>query len=108
MHLATFQTEADVVNMVNYLLKAGLNNNRYWTSGNDMGENKRFVWGGNGRPITGNVWIPGEPNNAGPNGQAEHCVELIQNNIANSYKLNDYPCTELDYMICEYVHDDHN
>lgn len=35
----------------------------FWTSGTDQGEEGKFFWLSNGKPITYTNWNAGEPNN---------------------------------------------
>uniref|UniRef100_A0A2S2NKN8 Perlucin n=1 Tax=Schizaphis graminum TaxID=13262 RepID=A0A2S2NKN8_SCHGA len=69
----------------------------FWTSGNDLSENKSFVWLGNGQKIRYVNWHEGEPSNV----PGEDCVEyLIKEN--DNFGLNDEKCSTESFFICEF------
>ncbi|XP_043648091.1 C-type lectin 37Da-like [Drosophila teissieri] len=67
----------------------------FWTAGTDLAKQDYFVWFSTGQPVATDLWIKGEPNNAGGN---EHCVEF-QSNVGLG--LNDKPCTVARGYICK-------
>ena len=41
----------------------GMGHEHFWTSGTDQGEEGKFFWMANGKPVTFENWNAGEPNN---------------------------------------------
>ena len=41
----------------------GMGHEHFWTSGTDQGEEGKFFWMSNGKPVTFENWNAGEPNN---------------------------------------------
>lgn len=76
----------------------GMGRESFWTSGNDLAENKKFMWMANGEPFGYTNWWSGEPNNT-PN--TEHCVELFGKEEA--FGWNDRDCYNSIYFVCETV-----
>ncbi|XP_069972822.1 C-type lectin 37Db isoform X3 [Penaeus vannamei] len=101
MHLAGVETERENRFLEQHIQEAGLGHEHFWTSGTDQGEEGRFFWMSNGRPITFDNWNAGEPNNFQyENGEMEHCLELW-NRDGKGLKWNDSPCSFETFFICE-------
>ncbi|XP_016997649.2 C-type lectin 37Da-like [Drosophila takahashii] len=68
----------------------------YWTSGADLAEQDKHKWFSNGRALSSDLWLPGEPNNSG---NVERCVEFgIRLEVPG---LNDRNCIRLNSYICK-------
>ncbi|XP_069972934.1 alpha-N-acetylgalactosamine-specific lectin-like [Penaeus vannamei] len=63
MHLASIESARENGRLESYIQEVGLGHEHFWTSGTDQGEEGRFFWMSNGRPITFDNWNAGEPNN---------------------------------------------
>ena len=48
---------------LNLLSFLGMGHEHFWTSGTDQGEEGKFFWMSNGKPVTFENWNAGEPNN---------------------------------------------
>ncbi|KAH8360806.1 hypothetical protein KR084_003183, partial [Drosophila pseudotakahashii] len=97
-HLVSFETleEWDLVNQ--YLFRKGIDD-VYWTSGSDLGHQRKHHWFSTGEPLALNIWYPGEPNNY--NG-IEHCDLLGERRTRTNYNvLNDQDCEYQVLYICE-------
>ena len=80
---------------------SGFGHEHFWISGTDQGEEGRFFWLSNGRPITFTNWNAGEPNNFEyENGELEHCMELWDRD-GKGMKWNDSPCSFETYFVCQ-------
>ena len=44
-------------------ISLGMGHEHFWTSGTDQGEEGKFFWMSNGKPVTFENWNAGEPNN---------------------------------------------
>ncbi|XP_042880253.1 C-type lectin 37Db-like isoform X2 [Penaeus japonicus] len=101
MHLASIESARENGRLESYIQEVGLGHEHFWTSGTDQGEEGRFFWMSNGRPITFDNWNAGEPNNFQyENGEMEHCLELW-NRDGKGLKWNDSPCSFETFFICE-------
>nr|XP_027223330.1 C-type lectin 37Db-like isoform X2 [Penaeus vannamei] len=101
MHLAGVETERENRFLEQHIQEAGLGHEHFWTSGTDQGEEGRFFWMSNGRPITFDNWNAGEPNNFQyENGEMEHCLELW-NRDGKGLKWDYSPCSFETFFICE-------
>ncbi|XP_064099021.1 C-type lectin 37Db-like isoform X1 [Macrobrachium nipponense] len=101
MHLAGIEDERENRFLEQHIQEAGLGHEHFWTSGTDQGEEGRFFWMSNGRPVTFTNWNAGEPNNFEyENGEQEHCLELW-NRDGKGLKWNDSPCSFETFFICE-------
>ncbi|KAH8412971.1 hypothetical protein KR009_007242 [Drosophila setifemur] len=78
-----------------YLLETEIVFKTYWTSGNDLANDRTFNWFVSGQPISLDIWQPGEPNNLNGN---EHCVDIAK---PNDPGINDRNCTIKSYYICK-------
>ena len=67
---------------------------RFWLSGSDQASEGNWVWKNTGQPVSGNMWRPGQPDNAGGK---EHCMEIFLNNPG----WNDDRCASPKAVICE-------
>lgn len=76
-----------------------MGNECFWTSGNDLAENRKFMWMANGEPFGYTNWWSGEPNNTPNTGSNEHCVEL--KSIDGKQGWNDRDCRDTLYFVCE-------
>jgi len=75
---------------------------RYWVGATDDNHEGDWRWTDN-TPVAGDIWWPGEPNDAGwPNGLHENCAAINYNWELNIVALNDLNCTATpSYFICE-------
>lgn len=76
----------------------------FWTSGNDLAENRNFFWMSTGEPFTYTGWLRNEPNDVT---SKEHCVHIWQNDDddGGSYGWNDLNCNVEMYFICQRYED---
>lgn len=65
-----------------------------WTSGNDLGQEGRFVWASTGQPLTYKNFLPNQPDNASGK---EHCLELRHGGL-----WNDSVCDIKQFFICQF------
>ncbi|XP_018013411.1 C-type lectin 37Db [Hyalella azteca] len=101
MHLAAIENERENRVLEAHIQDAGLGHEHFWTSGTDQGEEGRFFWLANGRPVTFENWNAGEPNNFQyEDGEKEHCLELW-NRDGKGLKWNDSPCSFETFFLCE-------
>ena len=70
--------------------------NRFWLSGSDQASEGNWVWKNTGQPVSGNMWRPGQPDNAGGK---EHCNEIHLDKL----DWNDCICASHRAVICEVV-----
>lgn len=73
---------------------AGFGNEFFWTSGNDLGEEGKYVWASSGQKITFKNFLPGQPDNANAK---EHCLEL-----RNGGLWNDMVCDVKQFFVCQF------
>lgn len=74
----------------------------FWTSGNRINTNGKFVWG-NRQPVAYTNWENGVPDNLHAYngfGRQEECIEIKGYNIL---KWNDHLCSYGLYYICEEI-----
>jgi len=101
MSLAGIESERENKLLEQHVQDAGLGHEHFWTSGTDQGEEGRFFWMANGKPITYTNWNQGEPNNFQyENGEEEHCLELW-NRDGKGLKWNGSPCSFETFFICQ-------
>ncbi|EDW67270.1 C-type lectin 37Db [Drosophila virilis] len=95
--LVLIESEEEMTSVSNFLLSQGYDGSAwFWTSGNDITQNRRFQSITNGMPLSYTKWSHGEPDNAGGN---EHCVHLWLRD--GSFKMNDWICNERAQVLCQ-------
>ncbi|KAH8260505.1 hypothetical protein KR038_002682, partial [Drosophila bunnanda] len=84
----------------NYLNDTGIYK-KYWTSGTilaDKSDIKKRTWFSTGKPMSLDIWYPGEPNNLGGN---ELCDEMGKYQVPKIWGLNDANCNLRTCFICK-------
>ncbi|XP_026804263.1 hepatic lectin-like [Rhopalosiphum maidis] len=105
MQLASITTEQEHKDVVTQLEDFGYGkDSHFWTSGNDLSVEGRFVWSGNGQNFGRfTKWLEGEPNNTKVDDKDEDCVEYWYKGD-EGFKWNDQFCTNQANFICELVY----
>ena len=60
MHLASISSQEENDKLEKHIKDFGLGHEHFWTSGTDQGEEGKFFWMANGRPMTYENWNVGE------------------------------------------------
>jgi len=101
MHLASINTAEEQRDLQEHIQAYGMGHEHFWTSGTDQGEEGKFFWMSNGKPVTFENWNAGEPNNfVYEDGEEEHCLEMWDRD-GKGLKWNDTPCSFSTFFICE-------
>lgn len=80
---------------------------RFWTSGTNLADKRKWVWSSTGNDVTFFKWAPGEPNNALEN--SENCLEAGWYKNEQALIWNDIRCSGIElHFICEATTDCHN
>jgi len=95
---------AEELEAIRHLIRlTGRRLGQFWTSGSDYGYEGHYVWASTGTwlPSSSDMWLqdPHQPDNWQNN---EHCVEVWERFTHQGYGLNDRPCQDKIYYICEY------
>ncbi|XP_060852219.1 perlucin-like protein [Rhopalosiphum padi] len=99
MKFASITSEQENDDVVGELNALGYkDDSHFWISGNDLSENKSFVWLGNGQKFRYENWHDGEPNDQ----PHEDCVEYWNKNDTDGFKWNDETCDKNYFFICEF------
>merc|ERR1712165_505384 len=101
MHLASINSAEEQRDLQEHIQAYGMGHEHFWTSGTDQGEEGKFFWMANGKPVTFENWNAGEPNNfVYEDGEEEHCLEMWDRD-GKGLKWNDTPCSFSTFFICE-------
>jgi len=101
MHLASINSAEEQRDLQDHIQAYGMGHEHFWTSGTDQGEEGKFFWMSNGKPVTFENWNAGEPNNfVYEDGEEEHCLEMWDRD-GKGLKWNDTPCSFSTFFICE-------
>uniref|UniRef100_A0A0A1WQN2 Perlucin n=1 Tax=Zeugodacus cucurbitae TaxID=28588 RepID=A0A0A1WQN2_ZEUCU len=93
--LSTIDSEAELNDLNFYLTTNGHIGKFFWTCGNDLAEEGKYVSLSTGRPMIYTKFPAGQPDNY----RDEDCLHLQAFN--NIFYMNDYPCSGNGYPICE-------
>ncbi|XP_028130222.2 perlucin-like isoform X2 [Diabrotica virgifera virgifera] len=94
MQLLTITCEEENEQIFNYLKDAG-KGFEYWTSGNRVIDQNKWLWLPYGKPVEYTKWSVGQPSD--PVG--EKCLQVWK--IGEKLEWNDRPCWVPFYFICE-------
>lgn len=95
MRLATIYSQSEEEELKNVVERAGLQKERFWISGSDLGHEGRFSWFSTGDPLEYKNYKVAQPDNFKG---LEHCLDF---NF--TYGWNDAVCSTKLYFICERV-----
>lgn len=85
-----------IINFILNFLFQGLENQYFWTSGNDLADEGNFMWMPNGQPFDYTNWGTDEPSKRK---ESYDCVELFRRKNGLTWKTCE--CTENHFFICE-------
>ncbi|CAH1099002.1 unnamed protein product [Psylliodes chrysocephalus] len=107
MHLLSISNEAENQKIGNMIKEKGYIGYRFWTSGTNLADKRKWVWSSTGNDVTFFKWAPGEPNNALEN--SENCLEAGWYKNEQALIWNDIRCSGIELQfICEATTDCHN